>query len=76
MNIVDAQKDMRYGFFGGGIGMFVSGTIWLFSGIIALNGNADQAIWALLIGGALIAPISGISKVFGVLTKALLETHL
>ncbi len=64
MNIVDAQKDMRYGFFGGGIGMFVSGTIWLFSGIIALNGNADQAIWALLIGGALIAPISGIITKF------------
>ena len=64
MNIVDAQKDMRYGFFGGGVGMFVSGTIWLFSGIIALNGNADQAIWALLIGGALIAPISGIITKF------------
>ncbi|MBK9209083.1 MAG: hypothetical protein IPL71_12580 [Anaerolineales bacterium] len=64
MNIVDAQKDMRYGFFGGGVGMFVSGTIWLFSGIIALNGNADQAIWALLIGGALIAPLSGIITKF------------
>ncbi len=64
MNIVDAQKDMRYGFFGGGVGMFVSGTIWLFSGIIALNGNANQAIWALLIGGALIAPISGIITKF------------
>jgi hypothetical protein len=66
MNILDAQKDMRYGFLGGGVGMFVSGTIWLFSGIIALNGNTNQAIWALLIGGALIAPISGvITKVLG-----------
>lgn len=66
MNILDAQKDMRYGFFGGGVGMFVSGAVWLVSGIIALNGETNQAIWALLIGGALISPISGIiTKVLG-----------
>lgn len=57
---------MRYGFFGGGVGMFVSGAVWLVSGIIALNGETNQAIWALLIGGALISPISGIiTKVLG-----------
>lgn len=66
MNILDAQKDMRYGFFGGGVGMFVSGAVWLFSGIIAMNRETNQAIWALLIGGALIAPISGIiTKILG-----------
>lgn len=66
MNITDAQKDMRYGYFGGGVGMFVSGVVWLFSGIIAFNGETIQAIWALLIGGALISPISGIiTKILG-----------
>jgi hypothetical protein len=66
LNILDAQKDMRYGFFGGGVGMFVSGIVWLISGIVALSGETNQAIWGLLIGGALIAPISGIiTKVLG-----------
>ena len=66
MNILDAQKDMRYGFFGGGVGMFVSGIAWLISGIVALGGETSQAIWVLLIGGALISPISGIiTKVLG-----------
>jgi hypothetical protein len=60
LNILDAQKDMRYGYLGGGVGMFISGMVWLLAGIIALNGEANQAIWTLLIGGALIAPISGI----------------
>jgi hypothetical protein len=66
LNILDAQKDMRYGFLGGGVGMFVSGIVWLISGIVALSGETNQAIWTLLIGGALISPISGIfTKVLG-----------
>lgn len=66
MNILEAQKDMRYGYLGGGVGMFVSGIVWLISGVIALNGETNQAIWTLLIGGALIAPVSGmITKVLG-----------
>jgi hypothetical protein len=66
LNILDAQKDMRYGFFGGGIGMFISGVVWLLSGIVALNGEFNQAIWSLLIGGVLISPISRvITKVLG-----------
>jgi hypothetical protein len=65
MNIFDAQKDMRYGYLGGGVGMFVSGAVWLFAGIIALTGESNRAVWALLIGGVLISPISG------VITKAL-----
>ncbi len=66
MNILDAQKDMRYGFFGGGVGMFVSGVVWLFAGIIALNGSANQAIWTLLIGGTLIFPAAAmLSKALG-----------
>jgi hypothetical protein len=60
MNISDAQKDMRYGYLGGGVGMFVSGVVWLVAGIIAITGEADRAIWALLIGGVLISPVSGV----------------
>lgn len=71
MNILDAQKDMRYGYLGGGVGMFVSGVVWLISGIIALNGEPNQAIWTLLIGGALISPVSGIvTKILGRPDKA------
>lgn len=57
---------MRYGYFGGGVGMFVSGVVWFISGVIAFNGDTNKAIWALLIGGALISPISGIiTKILG-----------
>lgn len=71
MNILDAQKDMRYGYLGGGVGMFVSGIVWLISGVIALNGEQSQAIWTLLIGGALISPVSGIiTKILGRPDKA------
>ena len=71
MNILDAQKDMRYGYLAGGVGMFVSGVVWLISGIIALNGETNQAVWTLLIGGALISPISGIlTKILGRPDKA------
>ena len=66
MNILDAQKDMRYGFFGGGVGMFVSGVVWLIAGIVALNGSANQAMWTLLIGGTLIFPVAAmLSKALG-----------
>ncbi|MCQ3937227.1 MAG: hypothetical protein DPW18_09290 [Chloroflexi bacterium] len=65
MNISDAQKDMRYDYLGGGVGMFVSGMVWLVAGIIAITGETDRAIWALLIGGVLISPISDL------ITKAL-----
>lgn len=65
MNISDAQKDMRYGYFGGGVGMFVSGMVWFVAGVIALTGETDRAIWALLIGGVLISPGSDL------VTKAL-----
>lgn len=58
LSITQAQQDMRYGYFGGGVGMFVSGSVWLVSGIIASIGYPDRAIWALLIGGAFIHPVS------------------
>jgi len=65
MNFLDAQKDMRYGYLGGGVGMLVSGMVWLVAGLIALAGETDRAIWALLIGGVLISPVSDL------VTKAL-----
>lgn len=58
MKIVDAQQDARRAYANGGIGVAVSGTIWLLSGLIALSGNLKFAMIALFFGGMAINPIS------------------
>lgn len=58
MNIFDAQAEARRAYFNGAIGVAVSGTIWLVSGIIASIGDINYAMLALFFGGMLINPIS------------------
>ncbi|NMH89277.1 DUF7010 family protein [Flavivirga algicola] len=65
MNFIDAQKDMRKSYFGGGPGAFVSGIVWLTSGITALIGTKQISVLVFFFGGMLIHPL-GI-----VLSKAL-----
>lgn len=65
-NLKEAQADMRVGYMNGSIGVIVSGMIWLASGFIAVFDTSSHAIWALLIGGVFIFPISAvIEKVLG-----------
>ncbi|MFZ5841385.1 MAG: DUF7010 family protein [Pseudomonadota bacterium] len=52
------QDDMRLAFWDGAPGMLVSALVWLIAGVVALQLGVAQAIWALLIGGALIHPVA------------------
>lgn len=59
-----AQSDMRRGYASGAVGVIVSGLVWLVSAFVSFYFSADRAIWTLLIGGALISPVSGIIEKF------------
>jgi len=54
------QADMRKGYADGAFGIITSGIMWLGSAVVSYSYTPNQAIWALLIGGALISPVSGI----------------
>lgn len=56
----DLQKDMRTAFMDGAPGMLVSASVWIVAGLVFLRVGAEQGIWALLIGGALIHPVTTI----------------
>ncbi|AQG79905.1 DUF7010 family protein [Spirosoma montaniterrae] len=56
--IEQAQRDMRLSYAAGAVGIFVSGTVWLVAALVNLYVSPQQAIWTLLIGGALIHPLS------------------
>ena len=62
-----AQTEMRNNHMYGATGIVVSGLIWLTSSLVAFNYSSRQAVWALLIGGVLIHPISTIfNKMIGI----------
>ncbi|MFO0935763.1 MAG: hypothetical protein U0798_04495 [Gemmataceae bacterium] len=58
MNIVDAQREIRFRFSGGFYGQAVSGLIWLFSAIIASISSPQTAICFVVGGGFFIFPIT------------------
>lgn len=57
-SITDAQTHMRDQFRNGATGVLVSGIVWLTTAGVIDNFSTQQGIWALLVGGALIYPIS------------------
>jgi hypothetical protein len=59
------QREMRYAYLGGGLGMLVSGSVWLVAALVALWDSPQRAIWTLFGGGVLIHPVAV------VLTRAL-----
>lgn len=66
-SIKEAQTDMRREYRNGATGVLVSGIVWITTAVIIHNSSAKQAIWVLLIGGALIHPVSTlINKLMGV----------
>ena len=56
--IADAQREMRFAYYGGAPGMLTSATVWLIAGIVAIVVSPQRAVWALFIGGMLIHPVS------------------
>lgn len=56
---------MRHAYYDGAPGVLVSGLVWLAATFVSTMLGVYQGVWTLLIGGALIHPVSG------VLTRAL-----
>ncbi len=62
-----AQEDMRNSYAHGSIGILVSGTAWVTASLVVKFYSAQIGIWALLIGGMLIFPVSTlIEKLMGI----------
>jgi len=57
MNFKEFQKDMRIAYLGGGTGIFVSGLIWLISGLSGIYFSKETSILIFFIGGMLIFPL-------------------
>jgi hypothetical protein len=65
--IKKAQKEMRESYMNGSGGVIVSGLVWLTSAGVTYSMSVRQGMWTLLIGGALIVPLSIIvHKMMGV----------
>jgi hypothetical protein len=58
LSIEEAQSNMRIGYANGFTGVLVSGTVWFITAMISWFFHYKTAICTLLIGGALINPIS------------------
>jgi hypothetical protein len=58
MNILDAQREVRFRFSGGFYGQAVSGLLWLVSAGLASWSSPRAAIWFLLVGGFFIFPMT------------------
>lgn len=59
-SIERAQSNMSIGHAYGFIGILVSSIIWFISALVSASYSPMAAIWSLLIGGALISPITKI----------------
>lgn len=58
MAVSEAQVDMRQGYCSGGAGILASALAWSAAAGVAVLGSAQNAVWALLIGGMLIHPVA------------------
>ena len=68
MNLSPAQQhqtEMCHAYFDGAPGVLISSLVWFSSAVVCWQLGLEKAVWTLLIGGALIHPLSL------VLTKAL-----
>lgn len=57
-NIKDAQNEMSKNYANGSTGIIISGIVWLISALIIVFASPKLGVWSLLIGGALIFPLS------------------
>jgi len=66
LTLIQAQADMRSGYFDGAPGLLVSGLVWMVSGLFAVFASQGSAVLALLFGGAVIHPLSVLAaKILG-----------
>ena len=58
MHLRDAQRDMRRAYVNGGVGIFVSGLVWVIAGTVTFYVNLFSGMATLFFGGMLIHPLS------------------
>lgn len=58
MEFAEAQRDMRRFYVNGGIGVLVSGVVWLVAGLVTQNVSLQYGMAALFFGGMAIHPLS------------------
>lgn len=58
MHLRDAQRDMRRAYVNGGVGVFVSGLLWVIAGTVTFYVNLFSGMATLFFGGMLIHPLS------------------
>ncbi len=60
------QSEIRRIHYDGATGVLTSALVWLTSSVVCFLAGTHQGVWALLVGGALIYPISSILQRFWV----------
>lgn len=60
MLVQDAQREVREVYLRGAVGQAVSGIIWLVSAVLALLSSPILGMWALILGGVLIFPLTSL----------------
>ena len=58
MHLGEAQRDMRRAYVNGGVGIFVSGLLWVIAGSVTLYADLFSGMATLFFGGMLIHPLS------------------
>lgn len=58
MHLGEAQRDMRRAYVNGGVGIFVSGLVWVIAGLVTLHVDLVSGMATLFFGGMLIHPLS------------------
>ena len=58
MHLGEAQRDMRRAYVNGGVGIFVSGLVWVIAGLVTLYVDLVSGMATLFFGGMLIHPLS------------------
>jgi hypothetical protein len=67
----EQQHEMRHAYYDGAPGILVSGLVWIAAALVCYQLGMAKAVWTLLIGGALIHPISVVvAKALGRPAKA------
>ena len=56
----EQQHEMRHAYYDGAPGVLVSGLVWIAAALVCYQLGISKAVWTLLIGGALIHPITTI----------------
>ncbi|MES1168568.1 MAG: hypothetical protein ABUL61_05310 [Oleiharenicola lentus] len=58
MDIKDAQRNMRHGYYGGAPGLAASALMWLLAGAVSAIHSSRAGVLALIFGGTLIHPLA------------------